>query len=70
MEKLSAMAPTNHTTTLALEFAAYCYGAAEQCLPGYNREYFLWRARQWEEHARTAHTEEKPVVGSPALSPA
>jgi hypothetical protein len=33
------------------KFAAFCYGAAERFLPGYNREYFLWRARKWEAFA-------------------
>jgi hypothetical protein len=35
----------------ALDFAAHCYGAAERCLPGYDRECFLQRARKWEEFA-------------------
>jgi hypothetical protein len=56
-------------TAPAREFAGYCYGAAEQCLPGYNRDYLLWRARRWEDHARKMQPDENEVVGSPALSP-
>lgn len=37
----------------ALDFAAYCYGAAERCL-GYDRECFLQRAQKWEEFAASS----------------
>ena len=63
------MAPTNNVTALAREFAGYCYGAAERCLPGYNRDYFLWRARRWEDYARNVQTDQNAVVESPTLSP-
>jgi hypothetical protein len=41
----------HRVSVYALDFAAYCYGAAERCLPGYDRECFLQRARKWEEFA-------------------
>jgi hypothetical protein len=65
MEKLSMAASMS---SYAKEFAAYCYGAAERC-SGYDREYFLWRARRWEDHARKVPKDENAVVESPALSP-
>jgi hypothetical protein len=45
------MATENPNRVYALDFAAYCYGAAERFLPGYDRECFLQRARKWEEFA-------------------
>jgi hypothetical protein len=60
------MAPENIMTGCAQEFARYCYGAAGQCLPGYNQEYFLWRARRWEEYARQVQANENAVVDRPA----
>jgi hypothetical protein len=63
------MAPKNSMAAHAREFATYCYGAAEQSLPGYTREYFLWRARTWEEYARKVQTDENALVESPSLSP-
>jgi hypothetical protein len=66
---MSVMTPKERKSALALQFAAYCYGAADQCLPGYDREYFLWRALRWEDHARKVLIEESAAVESPALSP-
>jgi hypothetical protein len=41
----------HRVSVYALDFAAYCYGAAERCVPGYDREWFLQRALKWEEFA-------------------
>jgi hypothetical protein len=47
----------------AMTFAAYAKGAAERSL-GYDREYFLLRAKEWEARARILVGSAPPLAQS------
>ena len=61
---------TDHMISRAIDFAAYCYEAAERCGQArqtQHQEYLLLQAKKWERHAHNIQRDTNAIVESMEL---